>query len=165
MWSTLKNTCSSTCFIHTYIHTTKFIERQCRKERIGGAGAGWLGSESWLEKVWFKTALKCREITVFCGTLFLWHPILRNIIVTKAISFLSYLRTEHSHLLYTVTVASLSHLKGESKKAEFALPVDICSLICRPSNDVIELSFLTCNTAISFITQISHRTWLTLFFL
>ena len=24
--------------IHTYIHTTKFIERQNREERIGGAG-------------------------------------------------------------------------------------------------------------------------------
>ena len=31
--------------IHTYIHTTKFIERQCRKERIRGTGAGWLGSD------------------------------------------------------------------------------------------------------------------------
>jgi len=50
------------CSTNTYIHTTKFIERQCRKERIGGDDAGWLGSESWLEKVWFKMALKCREI-------------------------------------------------------------------------------------------------------
>ena len=50
------------CWSYTYIHTTIFIERQCRKERIGDAGAGWLGSESWLEKVWFKMVLKCRDI-------------------------------------------------------------------------------------------------------
>ena len=31
---------------YTYIHTTKFIERQNREERIGGAGTEWLGSES-----------------------------------------------------------------------------------------------------------------------
>ena len=49
-------------YIHTCIHTTEFIERQNREERIGGAGTEWLGSESWLEKVWFKMTLKCTEI-------------------------------------------------------------------------------------------------------
>ena len=49
-------------YYYTYIHTTKFIERQNRKERIGGAGTEWLGSESWLEKVWFEMTLKCTKI-------------------------------------------------------------------------------------------------------
>ena len=49
LWS-IENLClvdSDGLSLHTYIYTTKFIERQCRKERIGGAGAGWLAKADW----------------------------------------------------------------------------------------------------------------------
>jgi len=66
-WSIQIVCCSMTNDIHashTYIHTTKFIEHQYCKERIGGAGAGWLGSESWLEKCDLRWRLNVERLSI-----------------------------------------------------------------------------------------------------